>query len=1319
MAIEDAYPLTRLQAGMLYHSHLDAAGSTYHDLLSLKVSGALDERRLRRALAALAAGHEMLRTGMDLTGFSEPMQLVHDRAEVPLTVDDLSGLAADERDRRIVRWRADATARPFDLAVPPLLRVHAQILPGGEFWLNLGFHHAILDGWSLSVLTSRLLREYDRALSGGVPEAQRLATRFRDYVLLERKALADDAARGYWRELLDGTEALEVPRWPGHDPAAVAEPRVRVHRVSFGPDLTEKVRVRASSERVAAKSVLFAAHAGVIAWASGRPRVVTGRVANCRPETADAEHMLGLFLNTVPMVLNTRDASWLDLVRQAHRAERDALGHRRYPLSQIQRDLGRDVPFTTMTDYRMMRNYGALELDNLRIVETAFFEQTNFPFTANFGADSQTGEIQLAIGYDTAEFPSAQIEAVGEYYRAALAAIVDRPEAPVTRTVLMSPAETARQLGEWNATSVDFGLDRPLVPRLAEAALRRPNKVALRVGDRTLTYAELHRRAASLARRLRGLGVGPDAVVGVHMRRSPELVVALLGVLGAGGAYLPLDPDYPAERLAFMLADSGARVVLTDSGTPPSGSPETVLTLGPDGDPYDGDPYDAAGHDFEQVTAADHLAYVIYTSGSTGRPKGVQIPHRALVNLLLSMSSEVGLTEDDRWFAVTSLSFDIAGLEVFAPLLAGAELVLVPDGVVHGPELLPLLRDATIAQATPSTWRLLVDAGLGAEPGVRAICGGEALPADLAERLVARMGPVWNAYGPTETTIWSCLRPVRVGEPVTIGGPLHNTRVHVLDDALRLVAVGAPGELYIGGDGLARGYWNRPGLTAGRFVADPFGGPGERLFRTGDTVRRRPDGTLDFIGRTDHQVKIRGFRIETGEIESVLTGHPSVRQAVVVARPDRHGDRQLVAYLVPGGTERADPVELRAHLAAHVPDYMVPAAFVWLEAFPLTPNGKIDRTALPDAARGDTATGEIVEPATATERLVAGLWAEELDLDRVGATDTFRGLGGHSIAALRVVLRIKEATGHDVPLARLLGDGTVRVLAGMIDEGRHEEGSILVPLREGTGTPLFLVHPLGGTVFCYGELADALPAGQPVYGLQAFDLAGPDGPRPDTVEEIAGHYLRAVRAVQPEGPYRFGGWCMGGVVSYEMARQLEAEGEPVTTLALIDSSFADPVPPEWVDDEAAAILGAFADTLPITVEELRRIPAERRLRHALAVAEGHTARPDVGGVDDLRRLVALYRRHAIALLAYRDNTHHAYGGDAVVIRGASAPHDEPHLGWEPQVGGRLMVIETPGDHRTLLARPEVDDLADRLVVAMRDGVAALHRYQNGSSHHHD
>ncbi|MEU7004579.1 amino acid adenylation domain-containing protein [Nonomuraea sp. NPDC046570] len=1275
--VDDAYPLTRLQAGMLFHSWLDAGLSTYHDLSSLRVQGPFDADALRGVLAMLAEGHDVLRTSVDLTRFSEPMQLVHVGVQIPLTVADLRRLDPARQEEDVETWRRAERAREFDLAVPPLLSVHVQQLGETDFWLNLSFHHAILDGWSLSLLTSQLLREYDRALGGHAADLNAPATSFHDYVLLEHAALADEQAGDYWRQLLRDTAIAELPRWGG----TVAARSAHVHKVPLPEGLTERVRALAAQARVTTKAVLFAAHAAVLSRVTGQDRVVTGRVTNGRPETPNSDQMIGIFLNVVPMALTTRDTTWLELAQQAHQAEIESMPFRRYPFSQMLRDTDRPALFETLVDYRNMRSYGGLTFEHLAVVDTEFFEQTNFAFTANYGVDPATGDLRLRINHDEAEISATQIETIGGYYTAAFEAMLADPQAPVTSAWLLSPEELDRQLVTWNATAVDLP-PHPVLPELLFKA--DPDRVAIRFEERRLSYAEVHTRADRLAVLLRERGVRPGVMVGIHMRRSPELVLALLGVLKAGGSYLPLDPAYPRDRLAFMLADSGTGLVLADDDP---GFECEHLVIGPHN--LDGGPVDEPEHE----AAPDDLAYVIYTSGSTGRPKGVQVTHKALVNLLLSMAAEVGLTDADRWLALTSVSFDIAGLELFAPLLTGGELVLIPDTATDGTALLKELEDVqpTIVQATPSSWKLLVEAGMGERPGMRALCGGEAMPADLAAQLASRLGAVWNVYGPTETTIWSTLDRVEADGPVTIGRPLANTQVYVLDHLLRPVPLGAPGELYLGGDGMARGYLGRPGLTAQRFVASEWG----RLFRTGDTVRWRTDGRLEFLGRNDYQVKVRGYRIELGEIETVLVEHGTVTQAAVMPRQDR-----LVAYVV--GTAPA-PAQLRAHAASRVPEYMVPAAFVVMDAFPLTPNGKVDRKALPDPGRTDAAASVFVPPVTETERLVSAIWAKELGLDRVGSKDAFRDLGGHSIAALRIALGIKEATGVEISIARLLTEGSVAALAEVIDSGRTVAGSVLVPLcTRGERTPLFLVHPLGGSVFCYLDLIDELPDDQPVYAFQAFDLAGPDGPRPETLEEMAGLYLREVRAVQPHGPYRLGGWCLGGAVAYEMARQVQAAGEEVELLALFSSSILDPVPPEYAMDESVAMLGAFGDHLPITLEELRAIEPPKRFDHVINLAQGDLARPDVNSADDLRRLVGAFQRHARAVLAYRDTPRTPYQGPMLMVR-AESGHYPGDLGWGPRVDGHLAIVDSPGTHGEMLQRPNAASVAGHLLRATEHG----------------
>jgi amino acid adenylation domain-containing protein len=1300
--VEDAYPLTMLQAGMLFHSELDAGASIYHDLLSLRVTGPFVHDALLRVLDTLIARHEVLRVTVDMIRFSEPMQLVHAAVAPPLTVQDLRPLPHREQWLQVMAWRAEEKGRPFDLSVPPMLRVHVQRVTDASFWLNISFHHAILDGWSLSLLTSSLLREYDRVLTGHEPEVAAPRSRFRDYVALERRALAADGARAYWQGLLERAPVLELPRW--YDPDRPSRPSAQRYEVPLPENLAVRLRDVAAKARTATKAAMFAAHASVLSRLSGQDVVVTGRVANCRPETVDADQMLGVFLNTNPLVVNTRQASWLDLVRQVHDAEVAAVAYRRYPMARMLRDLNRDTLFETLVDYRNMRSYAGLPLRHLTVDSPTFFEQTNFPFTANFQTDPADGAVRLRIDYDAAEFPAVQIETIGGYYAAAFEAMTADPTTAVTDAPLLGSAESARILVEWNDTAADLP-PAPIMPRLlASAVERQPDKVALRCRDRSLTYAELNSRANRLAWRLRDRGAGPDTLVGIHMRRSADLIVAVLAVLKAGAAYLPLDPDYPVDRLAFMLADSKAPIVLADTEPPAAlAGGATVLTMeterlerGRDDEP-------------PHRLRPEHLAYVIYTSGSTGRPKGVEVSHRALVNLLSAMARRVDLTAADRWLAVTSLSFDISGLELFAPLMAGAELVLLPEIAGDGPGMLSELRSsaATIVQATPSAWQLLVEAGLGTHPRLRAICGGEAMPPDLAWQLTSRLGSVWNAYGPTETTIWSCLSAVSAGEPVTIGGPLANTEIYVLDADLRPVPTGVPGELYIGGEGLARGYHARAALTATRFVPSRWGRPGSRLFRTGDLARWRPDGRLDFLGRLDHQVKVRGHRIELGEVESVLGEHPAVGQAVVVAGSGVNSGANgatLVAYLTAGADAPPTGAELRRHLAARLPDYMVPSAFVVLGSFPLTPNGKVDRKALPEPGRDDAGVDAYVEPATETERVIAGLWAAELGLDRVGATDTFRDLGGHSIAALRLVTRINKVFDAAIPLGSLL-TGTVRILADLVDNGGRTVDRLIVALREASGRPpCFIIHALGGGLFGYTAVADALPADQPLYGLQAFEFAGLPGPHPTTIEAIAERYLREVRAVQPRGPYHLTGWCLGGVIAYEMARQLQQQGERIGTLVILSSSIDDPVPPEYAEDQAAVLLAAFGDNLAVDPEKLRELDPDQRLQLVMSLVRQDGTRPDIGTVDELDRLVRTYQRHSRAVLAYRDRTRPPYRGDVLLVRAETDRYPDGDLGWAPRVQGRLIIVKAPGDHHSMLSKKHADGLAHRLAVAVRDGV---------------
>jgi amino acid adenylation domain-containing protein len=627
----------------------------------------------------------------------------------------------------------------------------------------------------------------------------------------------------------------------------------------------------------------------------------------------------------------------------------------------------------------------------------------------------------------------------------------------------LNDMEYGAMLGDWNFTETDYPSDRCVHEIFADRVEAAPAAVALVCGERRWTYGELNSRANQLAHYLQRLGVGPESLVGVCMERSAEMVVALLAILKAGGAYIPLDPTYPPERLNLMLEDSRARVLFL-RGELPDGFriPECVTTIS-----LDDDARSPAAPSTEPPMSCDpqNAAYVLYTSGSTGRPKGVVVTHRNFVNLLCSVQREPGLTMDDSLLATTTLSFDISGLELFLPLISGAKLIVGASRLSL--DIYSLIRqigtqDITVLQATPTLWRLLIEAGWTGSSNLKVLSGGEALPSDLAERLAERSSSVWNMYGPTETTIWSCTFEVttQAGAIVPIGRPIANTRVYILDDQMQPMAMEEPGELYIGGAGLARGYLNRPDLTSERFVPDPFGAePGQRLYRTGDIVRMRRDGCLEFLGRNDQQVKIRGHRIELCEIEGALRGHSGIEEAIVVIREEPAGNKRLIAYLVLSESVKPNVQDLRGFLRHKLPDYMVPSAFVELNALPQTPNGKVDRHALPDPGTAILEATEVyVPPRTRTEELLAGIWASVLRLQRVGVRDPFLELGGHSLLAMQIASRIRDRFHVTVPVRTLYTLATIErvaaAIADLIEVGSRTEAEDIHPIPRDGQLPL-------------------------------------------------------------------------------------------------------------------------------------------------------------------------------------------------------------------------------------------------------------------------
>ncbi|MFP8962479.1 amino acid adenylation domain-containing protein [Streptomyces nanhaiensis] len=993
------------------------SGAAYIEHIAMRMRGPLDAGALRRSVDVLVERHETLRTALTLVG-EEPMQAVEPELVVPMTRIDLTGDPGrlDEALRAYV-------SRPFDLGRAPLFRVALIRLAEDDHAFVAAFHHAVYDQWSGSVFMRELLTCYRAFTEGGEPGLPEPPIQYGDFAAWQNERTGSARERAeldHWTRRLWELPTLELP-------TDRPRPAVQAHRgATVTGELPGEV-VRAVEElgrRTGATSFMtcLAAFGAVLHRWTGQDDIAVGTpvAGRDRPEVQD---LIGFFVNN--LVLRTDlagDPTFERLLERVRGTCLDAYGHADVPFERLVERLAPERDLSRSPLFQVMFVFGNVPMPHTGLGDLRTEMLRTDPGTAKFDlffALVPHGEgMRAVLEYDSALFERPTAERLLDHFRRLLTAAVADPGRRISELPLESEAEQ-RRLSEWGTGAARPAPVPPLPQQVARRAAAHPGRTAVTCGPRSLTYGELDERANRLAHHLVGAGIGAGALVAVALPRDADLLVTLLGVLKTGAAYVPVDPEHPAERVRFVLEDAGAAALITTEALrarlPEPGGPVVLV---------DADADTIAGRSPATPGAGPGLgdpAYVIYTSGSTGRPKGVVVPHGALANLLAAMADEPGCAEGDVLAAVTTLSFDIAALELYLPLVTGARVEIVPAGeATDGERLAARLEDcgATVLQATPTTWRLLLDAGWeAAGRPFTALCGGEAMPPDLAARLAAAVPAVWNMYGPTETTIWSTAHRVRGDEdPVPLGRPIAGTTLRVAGPDGRRRPVGVPGELWIGGAGLAHGYLHRPELTAERFTETSDG----RWYRTGDLARYRADGTLEFLGRTDSQVKLRGFRIEPGEIESVLAAHPGVREAVAVVREDTPGDQRLTAYLVPETGAPRDLVEqARAHAAAALPAPMVPSAFAVLDALPLTPNRKIDRNRLPAPGDRGADRSSHTAPRSAAEREVAAVWSEVLGVERIGVHDDFFALGGHSLLAARAVSRLRTRLGIDLPVRAL------------------------------------------------------------------------------------------------------------------------------------------------------------------------------------------------------------------------------------------------------------------------------------------------------------
>jgi len=1308
---EGPAPLSFAQERLWFLDQLEPGSALYNIPIGLRMKGALNASVLDQCLDEIVRRHEALRTRFEAVE-GQPRQVVEPIASLGIPVVDLSGLPEEQREAEALRLCTEEARCPFDLARGPLVRARLLRLGQADHVFFLNMHHIASDACSVGVLMRELKALYVAFSEGRPSPLPELPVQYADYAAWQREWLQGEVLAkqlGYWRKQLEGAPGpLELPT----DRPRPATQRYHGARLSYvlpGP-LLPALGELSRQEGGSLFMTLLAAFQVLLHRYSGQEDVLVGATVAGRSRR-ELEGLIGSFGNTLVLRGDlSAQPTFRTLLGRTREAVLGGYAHQDLAFERLleelprQRDLSHSPFFQVMFVWQDAR-WEVAELAGLEVSLMPIDSGTS-KFDLTLFVNERAGALQIAVEYNTDLFEAETIRRMLGHYQTLLEGIGSNPAQRLSEFTILTERERYQLLVEWNQTQVDYPKDRCLHQLLEEQVERTPDAVAVVFDGQQLTYRELNHRANQLAGHLHTLGVGPDILVGVCMKRSLEMMVALYGILKAGGAYLPLDPSYPKERLAFMLEDSRTPVLLTHTVLLPRlpSVPAKVVCLDesvPTGVPCAARPTAAPGN----------LAYVIYTSGSTGKPKGAMITQQGLVNYLTWAAKAYKVAEGDGAPIHSSISFDLTITGLFTPLLVGSCVHMLPEdlGVSALSHCLRHGRNLSLVKITPAHLDVLSgELGPQEVPGrTRAfIIGGEALQGESVS-LWQDHAPdtvLVNEYGPTETVVGCCVyfvpRGRRFSGTIPIGRPIANTQLYVLDSHLQPVPIGVKGELYIAGDGVARGYLNQPDLTAEKFLANPFS-PGT-MYKSGDLARYLPDGNLECLGRLDHQVKIHGFRIELGEIESVLAGHAAVREAVVIAREDRPGDRGLVAYIVAkNGPALAS--DLRAFLRQKLPGHMIPGLLVFLEKLPLTPNGKVDRKALPaPKVEGLETRPDYAEPRTPIEKVLAGIWCEVLGLKQVGAHDNFFELGGHSLLAVKVQARLDRQLGKRLPLATFFQAPTVVELAASLEDGSPSarDSHVFAPQHAGSKRPLFCLHFLSAAQHLNKHLGPTWP----VYGIESpyenelrrwhehhrLEL---------TMEELAARCVAMIRGVQPTGPYHLTGVCFGGVLAFEIATQLTSQGEQVPLLAVLDALYE----PGCVQRSSpwarrmAHHIRQFGQEgfVYVTTKLAAKLKIAKRRRLQLERFRQQKPQPGLAETESIRLPQTQFQDEM--LKPYRGKP---YFGGAVLIRGSAQPHFglDPGAtsGWGAVIQGRLQVEELCCGHADISEEPHVGEVAKRL-----------------------
>ncbi|MBW4560439.1 MAG: amino acid adenylation domain-containing protein [Mojavia pulchra JT2-VF2] len=1342
LANRKSLPLSFAQQRMWFWEQLDSGQAIYHIAQALHLQGDLNVTVLQQSLDAIVAHHESLRTNFIVLD-GNPVQVIQQPRPVELIVFNLQDCEPTQRHNQIEQLLQQQTQRPFNLKSDLMLRCCLLQIEPQEYILLLVMHHIASDGWSMGILWRQLADLYQAFVSNKPNPLIQLPIQYADYAVWQRQWLADEVLQNqlqYWQQQLAGAPpVLELPTDRPRPPVQTYQG----HRQSLilPQNLSDSLQALSQQEGVTLFMTLLAALQTLLYRYSGQEDILIGSAIAGRNHQ-EIEGLIGFFVNTLVMRSHLGgNPTFRELLAKVRTMALNAYAHQDLPFEKLveelqpQRSLSYHPLFQVMF---VLQNALSQPLQLPGVTLTPLeVHSGRAKFDLTFELQETAAGIQGTVEYNTDLFDDAAIARMLRHFQTLLEGIVANPAQHICQLPLLTTAERHQLLKEWNHTQTDYPR-YACIHQLFEAQVERsPNSIAVIFAEQQLTYQQLNQQANQLAHYLQSLGVGSEVMVGLCAERSLKMIVGLLGILKAGGAYVPLDPKYPQERLSLMLEDAQVQVLLTEQHLIeklPVGEAKVVY--------LDSDAEVITQYSHENTvtqTTPDNLAYVIYTSGSTGKPKGVSVLHRGVVRLVKD-TNYVNFSPEDVFLQLAPVSFDASTFEIWGCLLNGGKLVVMPPHTPSLPELAQALKHygVTTAWLTAGLFHLMVDEYVEDLKQVRQLlAGGDVLSVPHVQKLLQAGGEcrLINGYGPTENTTFTCCysldKNTKIRGSIPIGHPISNTQVYILDRNLQPLPIGIPGELYIGGDGLARDYLNRPELTAEKFIANPFSNqPSDKLYKTGDLCRYLSDGNIEFLGRLDYQVKIRGFRIELGEIETVLEQHPALKQILVMAREDVPGDKRLVAYVVAHSEQVPTINELRSFLREQLPDYMVPTTFVFLDQLPLNSNGKVDRRALPAPDTSSLKATSIVPPRNEVERQLVEIWEKALGVQPIGVTDNFFDLGGHSLLAIKLFWEIEQAFGKSLPLACLFQSGTVEALGkilcpeevetnhaslttGQQDKSTAAWSSLVAIQPNGSKPPFFCIHGLGGEVLCFRELAMSLGADQPFYGLQSPGL---DGKQPllPRIEDMAALYIQEIRSIQPHGPYFLGGYSFGGIVAYEMAQQLERQGEKVGLLVMLDTCRP------GAGQRAPfvkRIVEHFHNLIKLGPSYLwQRTQIWSKWGKQLLQSGAYhlkkkfkrysNAKPkylvDISQkLSDTDQHLEIMENHVQMLNKY---TYEVFPGRMLVLRtedqnrgdGIVGEKFDPQYGWGDMVSGGLDVHYIPGSHLTLLNEPHVQVVAEKL-----------------------